>query len=189
MYPQSTPILDFNLIDTHDPLTIGIADTSVYPSTFTIVNPTLQITPPGFNLVSLPYTKNTAVFLNSNQLNLTCVTDPSLLSILPDGIWTVSISVSPSITYNKTKTFLRTINLQQEFGKAFLKTNLTQCSQDVRVEQMKVIDEISYYIDAAVAAANQCNNVLAMNLYQTANTMLVNFVNASCKGETQTLYC
>lgn len=187
-YPQLSPILDFTVIDTHNPLTIGIADTSTYPSNFTILNPTLEITPPGFPKVTVIYTINSINIQNSNTLNITCVTDISMLNPLPDGIWKVKMSISPAITFNITKEFIRTDKLQQKFGRAILKTDLTHCGENIKDEEMKVLDEVYFYIQASIAAANQCNTILAMNLYRQANTMLDNFLKGVNKSHQPTLW-
>lgn len=188
-YPETTTILDFYIEDTHNPLTLGVVDTSFYPTGFSVLNPTFEITPPAFNKATVVYTKSTVNIYNSNSLNMTCVSDPSLLADLPDGIWTVRQSISPAIDYNIQRTFIRTVKIEQKLGRAFLKTDITQCNQDMKYEQMKVIDEISFYIQAAIAAANQCNNRLAMDLYQLANKMLDNFLKDRCRGVQQTLWC
>jgi hypothetical protein len=188
-YPEISPILDFTVVDTHNPLTLGIADISFYPTNFTVVNPTYEITPPSFPKVVVAYNVGEVLFLNSNTLNITCVSSPLLLTPLPDGIWTIKQSIAPAITFNLEKKFLRTMNLEQKFGKAFLKTDLIECNQDVRIEQMKVLDEVFFYIQAAISAANQCNYILAMKLYNNANTMLDNFIKGTCRGTQTTLWC
>lgn len=188
-YPETSPILDFTIVDTHNPLTIGIADISFYPTSYTVTNPTYEITPPSFPKVAIVYGESEVLFLNSNTLNITCVSSPALLTVLPDGIWTIKQSIAPAITFNIEKKFLRTTNIEQKFGKAFLKTDLIECNQDVRIEQMKVLDEVFFYIQAAIAAANQCNYILAMKLYTNANTMLDNFIKGSCRGTQTTLWC
>lgn len=188
-YPETSPILDFTIVDTHNPLTLGIADISFYPANFTIVNPTYEITPPSFPKVAIVYNTGEVLFLNSNTLNITCVSTPALLTSLPDGIWTIKQSISPSIDFNLEKKFLRTTNIEQKFGKAFLKTDLIECNQDIRIEQMKVLDEVYFYIQAAISAANQCNYTLAMKLYNNANTMLDNFIKGTCRGTQTTLWC
>jgi hypothetical protein len=187
--PETSPILDFTIVDTHNVLTIAIADISFYPTNFTIVNPTYEITPPSFPKATVSYTTGEVLFLNSNTLNITCVSDPNLLTPLPDGIWKIKQSISPAIDFNTEHSFLRTSQIEQKFGKAFLKTDLIECNQDVKIEQMKVLDEIYFYIQAAISAANQCNYILAMKLYGYANTMLDNFIKGTCRGTTNTLWC
>lgn len=188
-YPETSPILDFTIVDTHSTLTLGVADISFYPSNFVVTNPTYEITPPSFLKATVVYQKSEVLFINSNSLNLTCVDNPNLLTDLPDGIWKIKQTIAPAIDFNTEKTFLRTTAIEQKFGKAFLKTDLIQCNQDIKIEQMKVLDEIYFYIQAAIAASNQCNNTLAMKLYGYANTMLDNFIRGACNGTTKTLWC
>lgn len=188
-YPQTSPILDFTVVDTHNPTTIAIADTSFYPTSFNIINPTIEVTPPGFNTAIQNYAHNTITTFNSNSLQITCVTDVRLLSILPDGIWNVKLSISPPIQWNVERTFIRTEQIKQKLGEAFLKVDLTQCNINAQRENMRVIDEISFFIEASIAAANQCNNILAMNLYRTADTMVNNFLRDRCRGTGNTLWC
>ena len=187
--PETSPILDFTIVDTHNALTIAIADISFYPENFTIVNATYEIFPPSFPKATVSYNTGEVLFLNSNTLNITCVSDPALLASLPDGIWKIKQSIAPSIDFNIEHSFLRTTQIEQKFGRAFLKTDLIECNQDVRIEQMKVLDEIYFYIQSAISAANQCNYILAMKLYGYANTMLDNFIKGSCGGSTNTLWC
>lgn len=186
---ETSPILDFTIVDTHSTQMLGIADISFYPTNFTIVNPTYEITPPSFPKATVTYAVGEVLFLNSNTLNITCVSSPLLLTPLPDGIWNIKQSVAPSIDNNIDHSFLRTTEIEQKFGKAFLKTDLIECNQDVKLEQMKVLDEIYFYIQAAIAAANQCNYILAMKLYKNANTMLDNFIRGRCRGDQTTLWC
>lgn len=181
-YPETSPILDFTIVDTHNTLTMGIADISFYPSNFSVTNPTYEITPPSFVKAVVPYNVNEVLFLNSNTLGITCVSTPALLTALPDGLWTIKQSIAPAIDFNQEKKFLRTGNIEQKFGRAFLKTDLIECNQDIRIEQMKVLDEIYFYIQAAISAGNQCNYILALKLYNSANTRLDNFIKARCGG-------
>jgi hypothetical protein len=188
-YQQTTPIIDFTVLDTHNPLTMAVADTSFYPNNFNIINPTIEITPPGFSKLVTTYSPGAISMFNSNILQITCVGDINLLTPLPDGIWDIKISISPPISWFSEKQFLRTEKLQQKLGRAFLKVDLTQCNSDSFRENMKAIDEANFYIQAAIAAGNQCNYILAMDLYRTANIMLDHFLAGRCRGTTNTLWC
>jgi hypothetical protein len=170
-------------------LIIGVADISFYPSGFNIVNPTMEITPPSFPKSVKIYTTGSINVFNSNDLNITCVGATSFLTDLPDGVWTVKLSISPPIQWNVEKSFIRTEILQQKFGRAFLKADLEECRLSGNRENMKALDEIYFYIQSSIAAANECNYILAMNLYRLANTMLDNFLKGRCRGTTHTLWC
>jgi len=182
-YPEISPRLDFTIVDTHNPLTLGIADTSFYPDNFTVTNPTYEIIPPAFPKVALAFIKEEVLFVNSNNLNITCVNDPALLAPLPDGIWKIRQSIAPVIDFNLEKSFLRTLQLEQKFGRAFMRTDLIECNQDMRREQMKVLDQAYLYMQAAISAANQCNYILSMKLYRYADKMLENFIKGICGNE------
>lgn len=186
-YPEISPLLDFTIVDTHNELTMAIGDTSFYPSNFNVVNPTYEITPPSFPKATVIFAKSEILYLNSNTLNITCVTDVNQLVALPDGIWTVRQSIAPAIDHNLQKTFLRTTQIEKKFGNAFLKTDLIECNQDIKIEQLKILDQIYFYIQAAISAAGQCNTDLAMKLYKYANKMLDNFIKGYCRTH-DTLY-
>lgn len=188
-YPEISARLDFTVVDTHNVLTLGVADLSFYPPNFQIITPTYEITPPSFMKATVAFTPGSLNIFNSNTLNITCVDDVSLLVDLPDGIWSIRQSIAPPIKYNIYRTFIRTTLLERKFGNAFLKLDLNPCDQNRRTEGMKVLDEIFFFIQAAIAAANQCNNLLAMDLYRTADTMLDNFMRDRCRGMQQTLWC
>jgi hypothetical protein len=173
----SSPILDFTVPDLHNLFTIGIADSSYYPPGFAIINPTLEITAPSFPKVTLPYNTGNLNIFNSNDLNLTCVSDPGLLAHLPDGIWTIKMTVNPILSWFKEKSFLRTTEIRYKVGVALMNTDLVVCTQDLKKQKMAYLDEIYYSIDCAVAAANQCNSLVAMTLYQQAHKMLHNLIN------------
>lgn len=179
-YPQTSTILDFTVVNSHNPLTLGLMDVSFYTDGFIIQNPTYEITPPSFPKATVIFPPTQLIFLNSNNLNITCVSEIVHLTPLPDGIWTVRQTVAPPITYNKEKTFIRTTIIEQKFANALLKTDLTECNQDLKTEHMKVLNQVWFYIQASISAANQCNNNLAMKLYRNADDMLDNFINGRC---------
>jgi hypothetical protein len=210
MYPETSPILDFTLVPTYNPLTIGIVDTSFYPTNFSINNPSFQITPPSFPQVLVTYSPNGIGVFNSNDLNITCVDSTGELAILPDGIWTVIQTISPPIQFTLTKQFLRTDVIDQKLGYAFLKMNIASRGNGItngyddwaggtgrgggdgiggHRESMKILQEIDAFIQCAIAAANQCNPIEAMRLYTAANIMLNNFLLGNIRGQRQTLTC
>lgn len=180
MYSENSPILDFTVVNTHNPYTIGIADTSLYPTNFSIANPTYEIKPPSFPKAVVEFPKNDILVLNSNNLNITCVDNIRNLMELPDGIWTITQTISPAITYNVEKSFLRTVQIEQRFGNAFLKTDLVQCDKWIKDNDLKILNQANFYIQAAIAAGNQCNMKLAMDLYRAADKIITNFLKGNC---------
>lgn len=174
MYPETKPILAVDIVPTCNLTTLGLADISLYPDGFTAINPTYQITPPMFPSVSLAFDQSSINIYNSNNLNITCTTDVNTLSILPDGIWTVSQSIAPPSSYTNVKTWLRTEVLQNRFGIAFMKTDL-RCKANMPEGDMQYMTQIWAYIQQAIAASNQCNLVLAMDMYRLADRALKNY--------------
>lgn len=177
---SNTPILDIIIPDVHSPLLLGIGDISYYPTGFSIVNPSIEITAPNSERITLPFTAQNFAVFNSNDLKLTCDVDPCDLLPLPDGIWEVKYSIAPSTTYCVTKKFLRVFNLLRRFEIAFMNVELMECSQQVKKQNHDVLDQIEYYIQGAIATANDCNYTKAMDLYREADKMLNLFLKTKC---------
>jgi hypothetical protein len=172
----TTPIIKFLIPDLHSQYDIGIADASFYPVAYTITDPTVEITPPGFPKVALAYSPGQLTSFNSNDLNITCVGDPTQLTVLPDGMWTVRMSIAPNLSFNSSLSYIRTTNIRKRFGLALMKTDLTCCTGQMGSQQKAYLDEIDYYIQCATAAGNDCNPTVAMELLRTANKLLNDFL-------------
>ncbi len=184
----STPKLDIFFPDTHNILTLAVADISFYPRNYNITNPTIEVTPPSFPTVTLPFSANTINILNSNILGITC-SDESQFTELPDGYWTFKYSIAPPQTYNVTKSFFRSAQIERRFSQAFMTLNLTQCDETVKEQEMKKLDQINYWIQTAIAAGNDCNPVLALQNYRIADRLLCEFINNKCYGNVQKMWC
>ena len=176
---MSTLNLDILTIPTYDVLYFAVMDISTYPSTPPVVaNPTLTVTAPGFNAVSIPFTPLTVNVLNSENLSITSVGGDHLP--LPDGVYTLTYSVTPSDTNFVTKRVMRVDQLQEKFDKAFLRLDIMECDGAIKKQQKVVLDSIYYFIQGAIAAANNCAIAEANKLYAQANRMLENFNSSNC---------
>lgn len=171
-----TPVINFLVPDLHDLYHIGIADASFYPTNFTVTEPTVEITPPSFPKATLVYTIKNLNTYNSNDLNITCTTDVSLIVPLPDGIWTIRMSIAPNTANYTTKCFMRTTQIRRKFGMALMKTDISHHGGNMTKQQQDYLDEIDYYIKVATAAGNDNNAVIAMSLLRQANKMLDDFL-------------
>lgn len=172
--------LDFIKLPVYDKYTLVIGDISVYQSGFNIVNPTRQITPPSFPMISKAYVPSTIEVYRSSDLGITCDTCDN--AALPDGIWKIKQMVNPSTQYYIEKTFLKTDRFYEKFNEAFLKLDIMQCDGAVRHQQEKELNTIEFYIEGAVAAANKCANKRATELYDKALSRLNKFIaNQNCK--------
>jgi hypothetical protein len=172
-----TPVADIIILDTHNLKTIGVGDISYYPSSFTILNPTLEITPPEFPKVNIVVTAKGFTLLNSNDLQISCVTQDCDVVALPDGIWKIKYTFTPADTYKVEKTWLRADNLMSDFEKAFLSLDLSDCAAEVKTDDKNKLDNIWYFIQAAIAMANRGNLSRAMNTYRIASRQLSNYLN------------
>lgn len=173
--PITSTVLDFIVVDTHDPKVIAIGDSSVYSTGFIIVNPTIQITPPSFPTSTHDFSTGNLNLYNGNLLDISCVEKYSDLPVLPDGLWKAVYTVAPSHVYSIEKSWMKVDQLKRKFEKALLATDLQECNQSIKSTDKKTLDEIYSYIMGSVAAANDCNYILAIDLYNMANKLLTNF--------------
>lgn len=176
----NTPNLDIIIPDVHSPLYLGIGDISYYPTGFSIVNPSIEITPPNVDRIVLPFTAQQFAVFNSNDLKITCEVDVCDLATLQDGIWEVKYSIAPSNEYYVTKKFLRVFNLLRAFEIAFMNVEMMECDATVKRQNQLVLDQIDFFIQGAIATANDCNYTKAMELYREADRLLDNFLKTKC---------
>lgn len=176
---SNTPTLDLLIFDTHSNTTLAIGDASTYPTGFNISTPTIEITVPSYPTVSIAFVASSVQVYNSNTLGLTTGSNCDNIA-LPDGLYRIKYSVYPSYLYYVEKTFLRTDRLMAKFDDVYLKLDLFECDQAIKLQQKRTLDLIEDYINGAIAAANQCANKLAIELYTKANSLIDKFLNNSC---------
>lgn len=184
----TSPILDILILDTHNIGNLAVADNSVYPANFTIISPSIEIIPPSYPISTKVFTPSSLNVFNSNDIGITCLDQTCTLCELPDGYWQLKYTISPAQTYFVTKSFMRTNILQRMFGQVFLSLDLDKCDETVREQDMKKLDQINSYIQTSIAAANECNAKLAIDLYNIANKMLKEFLNNKCHGNLQRVW-
>ena len=141
----SQPILDLLLIDTHSAKSIGISDFSQYPTGYSLISPTLEITASGFSPVTISFAVNSINIFTSLNLNITCAGQE--LEDLPDGIYTVKYSIAPAYLHNVTRTFLRVEKIQEKFDTAFMKLDILQCDGPLRKQKEEELNSIYYFIN------------------------------------------
>jgi len=170
--------LDILVIPTYNLETLGIADNSIYPVSPAVQSPTIEIDVPGFGLVSLPFNINDFNVYNSTSLGLTAVGAPLLP--LPDGVYYIKYSVAPAYVNYVQKTIIRVDQLQEKFDSAFMKLDMMECDLAIKRQQKVELNSIYYFIQGAIAAANNCAVATANKLYNQANRMLNNFIRSNC---------
>ena len=174
---MADPILDILVIPTYNVQTLGVADVSVYPTPPS--NPTIEITVPGFGTATIPFVINNLNIYNSTSLGITSGTDPLLP--LPDGVYYLKYTVAPAYTNFVNKTIIRVDRLQEKFDMAFMKLDMMECDRAIKTQQKVDLNSIYYFIQGAIAAANNCAVDTANKLYAQANNMLDNFIKNGCQ--------
>lgn len=177
------PLLDINIVDTHNIKTIAVSDHSAYIDNSAIQNPVLEITPPGWGKVATMFTPKGVNTYNSNNVGITNNCDFDNLVAMPDGIWKFRYSIFVNIDNYIEKFYLRTTNIQCKYQKAFLKF-IGTCDDSTidKDKNRKALRDISILIDGAVAAANKYDDLLAMDLYHRADKLLDKLIKSKCHG-------
>ena len=170
--------LEILVVPTYNTLTLGIADASTYPVTPAVQSPTIEITVPGFGVVSLPFNINDFNIFNSASLGLTPVGEPLLP--LPDGVYYLRYSVTPAYVNYVERTIIRVEKLQEKFDNAFMKLDMMECDLAIRRQQKVNLNSIYYFIQGSIAAANTCAVDTSNKLYTQADNMLNNFIKNNC---------
>lgn len=170
--------LDILVIPTYNTLTLGIADASTYPTSPAVQSPTIEITVPGFGVVILPFNTNEFNIFNSTSLGLTSVGDPLLP--IPDGVYFLKYSVSPAYLNYVDRTIMRVDQLQEKFDQAFMRLDMMECDLAIKTQQKVELNSIYFFIQGAIAAANNCAVATANKLYNQATKMLNNFSKNGC---------
>jgi hypothetical protein len=174
--------LDILVIPTFNVMTLGIADASVYPTSPPVVAPTIEITVPGFATVSLPFNTNDFTVYTSSTLGITDVGDTDLP--LPDGVYLLKYSVTPAYINFVEKSIIRIDQLQERFDAAFMKLDMMECDRAIKTQAKVDLTSIYFFIQGAIAAANNCAIDESNKLYCQANKMLISFIrnNCGCSG-------
>lgn len=158
--------LDLAIIEVYNPFVLTIADVSTYPTGKVINNSYIDITAPGFVKKTLIFTPRQVNIFSSAALDM----NPN--QQLPDGIWKLRYSIQPNYQDYTDKSYLKIDLLKEKFDRAFMAVDINECNTYIKNHKKEMLDEIERFIQAAMAAANQCNEKLALELYLKANKML-----------------
>ncbi len=182
---SNTPQLDLTILPSYNSTILVVADISFYPEFWNIATPTINITPPGFSEISIPFTPRSIQIYNAETLGIVCPDGNCTNFPIPDGIYSIKYCINPCYSYFVEKTFLRVDRLVEKYDRAYLKLDILQCDLTYKREQKKTLELIWAYINGAIASANECANKQAMELYNRASReldiFLKNFDKNSCK--------
>lgn len=170
--------LDILVVPTYSVLTIGVADASVYPTNPPVVSaPSIEIEIPGFGTKILPFVPNEINVFTSSNLG---ITEIGCNQPLPDGVYRLKYSVAPAYANYVERTILRVERLQEKFDSAFLQLNMMECDRALKTQSSVTLNTINFFIQGAIAAANNCAEFESNTLYAQADNMLNNFLKSNC---------
>jgi hypothetical protein len=156
----------------------AIIDLSSYAILPTSSELSMQITAPGFETVNVIFNPGSVNVYKCADLGISC--GPTDCCPLPDGIYSVIYTVSTpnsNINYSSStsidQTFIKVDQIMCKFQNMFSKIDLDcNCGNDTQKQYKHVLKEIDMMIAGSVAAANECNSVMAYRLYSKADSML-----------------
>jgi hypothetical protein len=170
--------LDILVVPTYSVLTLRIVDASIYPTDPPVVSsPSVEIHIPGFGTKILPFVPGEDNIFTSSTLE---ITEEGCNQPLPDGIYRIKYSVAPAYANYVEKTILRVERLQEKFDNAFLQLNMMECDRALRTQASVQLNTINFFIQGAIAAANNCAEHESNVLYAQANSMLDKFLKSNC---------
>lgn len=170
--------LDIVILPTYDVTTLAVADASTYDTDPPVVtNPVIEISVPSFSTETLVFTVEETNIFNSTDLGISTAGNEEPL---PDGLYCFKYMVDPSATYYVEKTIFRVDQLQQKFDEAFMRLDMMECDRAIKKQAFVDLNSIYFFIQGAMAAANNCATVEATKLYNKANTMIDNFNSSNC---------
>jgi hypothetical protein len=170
--------LDIFVLQTYSSKTMAFSDASVYPNDPPeVTSPTMRITPPGFDEISLPFVIGTYNVFNSASLRLSEV---GVETPLPDGVWQVGYTVFDTATQCVTKTFMRVDKIQEKFDNAFMTLEMMECDRALKTQASVELNSIWFFIQGSIASANNCAIIQSEKLYAQADKMLDRFLSNDC---------
>lgn len=172
--------LNILVTPTYDKTLLAVMDISTYTADPPVVTtPTIDITLPGYDdAVSLTFVVQETNVFNSEDLGLSASGED--LIALPDGVYTLTYSVDPAATNYVTKNIMRTEKIQETFDEAFMQLDMMECDKAIKKQSKINLSTVYFFIQASIAAANNCAVDEANTLYAQASKMLTNFIKSNC---------
>jgi hypothetical protein len=174
--------LDILVIPTYNVTTLGVADASIYPTNPPVVSgASIEITVPALGTFIRPFSVNDFNIFTTSNLGITPV---GVDQPLPDGVYRLKYSVAPAYQNFVEKSIMRVEQIQEKFDGAFMKLDMMECDRAIKTQAKVDLNSIYFFIQGAIAAANNCADVEAIKLYNQADMMLNNFIknNCGCSG-------
>lgn len=166
--------LDITYHNTYNCKTLRIEDNSIYDENVEIINPILEVKPPGL-LQYIPFTfankKWKAITLNCSTLELCCTKQPCKLTEIPDGIYDIKYSISPNLKTMIEFSHMRVCKIMSNYIKLiglFLSSKYTRQIKDNDCIEKELV-EIKDLIDNSIYAVEELlDSNLGLELYEEA---------------------
>ena len=123
-------------------------------------------------VIEVDYTKNSVTVLNSNSLGYTKVTSNKELQDLPDGLYTIKMTVCPYEIFWYEQDYYRICQLQCKYDKVLLKLDIDKCEKCYNAQYIDKLALARVYMDGIIANAKNDNINQATSLYKAANNIL-----------------
>ena len=170
--------LDIIVPPSYSVLLLAVTDASIYPDSPPVVSaPTIEIEIPNFGKKILPFVPLDTNIFASDTLG---ITEVGCKQSLPDGIYKLKYSVAPAYANYVERTIMRVDRLQEKFDNAFLQLDMMQCDSALKTQASVNLNTINFFIQGAVASANNCAENDALKLYNQADNMLDQFLKSNC---------
>jgi hypothetical protein len=171
------------VLPTYSTLTMAIVDASVYDDINTLVSPTLEINIPGYPtpIYDTSFVPGETNIYDSTDLGITTTGNEESL---PDGIYCFKYTVDPPLENYVDLSIIRVDKLQQKFDEAFMQLDMMECDRAIKNQAKVNLNTIWFFLQGAIASANNCATIEAGKLYLKANAMLDSFLatNCGCNG-------
>lgn len=170
--------LDIFVLQTYNVKTLAVVDASIYPDDPPVVtSPSINITPPGFPSVELPFTIQDYNLFNSYSLGLSAI---GVDYPLPDGVYVFRYSIAPAFENFVEKSFMRIDKIQEKFDSAFMTLDMMECDMGIKAQAKVELSTIYYLIQGSMASANNCAITQSVKLYNKADSLLDRFISGGC---------
>lgn len=170
MIDTSVINIDFEVLRTNTCKALKVLDLSHWATAEDDVA-YLQIWTPGASSpITHIFQKGVINRFNTNNLELSDVSDYSYLGPLPDGIYKLVLLQCENDPLAVTKYHLQDCQIRCQVARKLIAVDLT-CTP-CRKELLKEIQDITLFLDGAQAQTDVCNVNKAMEYYRRASTLL-----------------
>lgn len=160
-----------------------IRDTSIYASSIPVNCAAIEILPPGYNTPSvIQVAPGFDLILNACTIGILASGCSDHCPDLPDGVYQIRYSVSPSDKLNAEYKLLRDIQFKNRLAKVMCEQGLGDFKPSAEMDfQIAELQKITYYADTAVALVEDQNKTEeGMDVFRYAISKLAKFSCSTC---------